>query len=112
MSISIQKVRDISVVIVNYERATIIIAEKFRSNVQSELNSGARKFIFDLSKCDFIDSTFLSALVVSLKRIAETNGELRVFGLKPAVQAMFQLTRLNKIFSIFNDEQEALNSLK
>ncbi len=112
MPISTQKVRDISIVIVDYERATIIVAEEFRSNVQSEIASGTKKFIFDLSKCNFIDSTFLSALIVSFKRIAETNGELRIFGLKPAVQAMFQLTRLTKIFSIFNDEQEALNSLR
>lgn len=110
MSILTQKRKDILIILIDLERATTVIAEKFKSIIQSEIESNGKKFIVDLSECEFIDSTFLSALVSSFKKIVNVGGELRIFGLKPAVNAMFQLTRLSKIFDIYFDEKEALNS--
>ncbi|PIQ10356.1 MAG: hypothetical protein COW71_03000 [Ignavibacteriales bacterium CG18_big_fil_WC_8_21_14_2_50_31_20] len=110
MSILTQKQKDILIVFVDIERATVLVADNFKSIIKNEIKLGGKKFIVDLSECDFIDSTFLSALVNSFKNIVEVGGELRVVGLKPAVNAMFQLTRLSKIFDIYFDEKEALNS--
>jgi len=110
MSILTQKQKDILIVFVDIERATVLVSDNFKSIIKNEIKLGCKKFIVDLSECDFIDSTFLSALVNSFKNIVEVGGELRVVGLKPAVNAMFQLTRLSKIFDIYFDEKEALNS--
>ena len=100
----------ISIIIVDIERATVINEKEFKDIVQLELNQGSEKFIFDLKSCDFIDSTFLSVLVTSYKRIAENKGQLKIVGFKPAVRSMFELTRLTKIFDIYEDEQTALMS--
>lgn len=110
MSIHSQKINNIAIILVDLERATTVVAESFKNSVQFQITSESRNFIFDLSKCEFIDSTFLSALVTSYKRIAENGGELRIVGLQPAVDSMFKLTRLSRIFDIFKDEKEALNS--
>jgi anti-sigma B factor antagonist len=112
MSILTEKIQGVSVILVDLERATTSVAESFKYNIKFEIASGSKKFIFDLSACEFIDSTFLSAMVTSYKRIAEADGDLRIVGLKAPVKAMFELTRLNKIFDIYSDEKEALNSLK
>ncbi|MDA3860289.1 MAG: STAS domain-containing protein [Melioribacteraceae bacterium] len=111
MPILTETIDGVSVILVDLERATNTVAESFKYNINFELAADSNKFIFDLSKCEFIDSTFLSALVISYKRIAEAGGKLRIVGLKPAVESMFQLTRLNKIFDVFADEKEALKSL-
>lgn len=110
MPILSQKINGISIILVDFERATTVVAESFKNNVQFEISSDNRNFIFDLSACEFIDSTFLSALVTTYKRIAENGGELRIVGLQPAVDAMFKLTRLSRIFDIYKDGKEALNS--
>jgi anti-sigma B factor antagonist len=110
VSIHSQKINNIAIILVDLERATTVVAESFKNSVQFQITSESRNFIFDLSKCEFIDSTFLSALVTSYKRIAENGGELRIVGLQPAVDSMFKLTRLSRIFDIFKDEKEALNS--
>ena len=112
MPILTQKIQGVSIILVDLERATTTVAESFKYTIKFELASDNKNFIFDLSTCDFIDSTFLSALVTSYKRIAEIGGKLRIVGLKPAVKSMFELTRLDKIFDIYSDEQEALKSLK
>ena len=110
MSIVVEKINDISVVLVDIERATVLDATDFNNRIKFELNKGSNKFIFDLNTCDFIDSTFLAALVTSYKRIAEKGGQLKIVGFKPAVQSMFELTQLSRIFDIYSDEQDALMS--
>ena len=111
MSIKTKNIKDISIITVDVDRATTIVAESFKNSVKFEIASESTKFIFNLSSCEFIDSTFLSALVTSYKRIVENGGALIIVGLKPPVKSMFQLTRLDKIFNIYIKEEEALNSL-
>jgi anti-anti-sigma factor len=110
MPIYIEMIEDVAIVLVDLERATVIDATDFNDRIQFELNKGSDKFIFDLNTCNFIDSTFLAALVASYKKIVEKKGQLKIVGFKPAVQSMFELTRLSRIFDIYNDEQKALMS--
>ena len=110
MAILLEKIENISIIIVDLDRATVIDENEFKNLVQFELDKGSEKFIFDLKSCNFIDSTFLAALVISYKKIAEQRGELRIVGFKPAVRSMFELTQLSRIFDIYEDEQQALMS--
>ncbi len=110
MPIVTENIRDISLVIADVDRATVLVAESLKNSIQFELASNNLKIIIDLSSCEFIDSTFLSALVTSYKRIAENGGVLKIVGLKPAVNSMFQLTRLSTIFDIYKTVEGALKS--
>lgn len=112
MPILVEKINNISVLIVDSDRATIVEAESFKEIVTFEINKGSTKFIFDLKTCDFIDSTFLAAIVTSYKHIVENGGELKIVGFKKAVHSMFELTQLSRIFDIYEDEQHALMSFR
>ena len=61
-------------------------------------------------ECEFIDSTFLGALVVSLKKITALSGDLRLVGFQPAVHSMFELTRMYRVFESFKTKDEAIRS--
>lgn len=110
MPIITENISNVSIVLADIKRATVIDAENFKNKVQLELDNGSIKFIFDLKTCEFIDSTFLAAIVISFKKIAQNNGQLKIVGFKPAVRSMFELTSLSKIFDIYDNEQEALMS--
>ena len=110
MPIITENISNVSIVLADIKRATVIDAENFKNKVQSELDNGSIKFIFDLKTCEFIDSTFLAAIVISFKNISKNNGQLKIVGFKPAVSSMFELTSLSKIFDIYDNEQEALMS--
>ncbi len=101
---------DIVVEIVNLTRATLKEAEEFKQTLSQDIEMGSRKIIVDLSDCEFIDSTFLGALVVTLKKISNIGGDLRLVGFQPAVHSMFELTRMYRVFEAYKTKEEAIKS--
>lgn len=101
---------DVVVLKVNLNRATLKEAEEFKITLASEIRSGYHNIVVDLSHCDFIDSTFLGTLVVTLKKVTSTGGDLRLVGFKPAVRSMFELTRMYRVFETFKTAAEAVKS--
>jgi anti-anti-sigma factor len=96
--------------VVNLTRATLKEAEEFKLILTADIESGWRKIVIDLTDCEFIDSTFLGALVVSLKKVTALGGDLRLIGFQPAVHSMFELTRMYRVFEAFKDREEAIKS--
>jgi len=66
--------------------------------------------IFECSKLDFIDSSALGALVSCLRKAIEQNGDVKLAQLSSKVSMVFELTKANKLFSIFNDTDSAIQS--
>ena len=96
--------------VVNISRATMKEAEDFKQILLTDIEAGWRKIVVDLTDCEFIDSTFLGALVVSLKRITGLGGDLKLVGFQDAVNTMFQLTRMFRVFETFSTKEEAVKS--
>ncbi|MGE5496987.1 MAG: STAS domain-containing protein [Syntrophothermus sp.] len=97
---------------VNIERATLKEAEDFKQILMSDISGGFKNLVVDLTNCEFIDSTFLGALVVSLKKVTATGGDLKLVGFQPAVRAMFELTRMFRVFETYMTLDEAVESYK
>jgi anti-anti-sigma regulatory factor len=45
-----------------------------------------------------------------LKRVTKLQGDVRLVGLKPQVLAMFELTRMFRVFQTYSDLQKAIKS--
>jgi anti-sigma B factor antagonist len=67
-------------------------------------------FIFDCKELDFIDSSGLGAIVSCLRKALEHHGDVKLAGLGAKVSMIFELTKAKKLFSIFSDRSEALQS--
>jgi anti-anti-sigma factor len=101
---------DIVVEVVNLSRATLKEAELFKKTLTEDIETGARKLVVDLSECEFIDSTFLGALVVTLKKITALGGDMKLIGFQPSVHSMFELTRMHRVFEAYPTKIEAIES--
>ena len=66
--------------------------------------------VVNLQDVWFVDSTGLATLVAGMKRSREKKGDLRICGLQQPVRMIFELTRLDKAFEIFNSEEEAVQA--
>ena len=71
-------------------------------------NTEGIKILVELSEVTFMDSTALAALVTGMKHSRSKNGDLYLCGLQQSVKIIFELTRLDKAFSIFENEHDAL----
>jgi anti-sigma B factor antagonist len=72
----------------------------FRTEINKLIEEGQKDFTFNFGKCDFIDSTGLGALVSIYKKCSEKGGSTKLKSLKPDVEKLFKLTRLDKVFEI------------
>lgn len=69
-----------------------------------------KKVVINLNGVGFIDSSGLSTLVKGLKRCRQNNGDLYLCNPQQAVSIIFELTRFDKAFTIFTDEQAAIEA--
>jgi anti-sigma B factor antagonist len=82
---------------------------EFRAEIATSLAQND-KVIIDLGNAIFIDSSGIGALVAISREFSKKGGELRLMALTPAVQTVFEITRLYRFFEIYDTEEEALAS--
>ena len=72
----------------------------------------AAKIVVDLEKVTYIDSSGLATLVEILKKTKSQNGRLGISGMSDKVKSLFEITKLDKLFSIFKTQQDAVAQIK
>lgn len=70
------------------------------------------QMVVNLSKVHFVDSTGLAVLVKGMKQQREQQGELVLCELQQPVRIIFELTKLDKMFTIYPTERDALQALR
>lgn len=82
-------------------------AAEIQTRFLGELNQGGQSFLLDLEKVSYIDSSGLAALVKFYKEVRTKGGTLALCSVQRDAMKIFQLTRLDKIFTIFPDQTAA-----
>ncbi len=105
-------VDDVIVIEVNLIRSSIDEAIAFRKIAEEEINSGHTKLVIDLSKCDYIDSTFFGALIMASGMMNDIGYKLKV--VKPAISGeyIFTTTHTLRLFDIYKTREEAIKSFE
>lgn len=70
----------------------------------------AAKLALNLAAIRYIDSSGIATLIEVLKDSQRLNKQFVLFGLSPAVEEVFRLTHVIRIFQVFQTEQEALGT--
>ena len=83
-----------------------------RDYIQKLLDGGERKFLLNLAEVDYIDSSGLGELVTSFTTVRNQGGELKLLDLTRRVRDLLQITKLLTVFEVFDNEAEALKSMK
>ena len=68
------------------------------------------KLLLDFSTVDHLSSAALGMLINANNRIKQKNGQLRLSNIKPQIYEVFVITKLNKLFKILPDRNEAMRS--
>ena len=86
------------------------VAADLKEGLNGKIDEGSSWLLINLTEVPYMDSAGLGVLVSGLKNTNRKSGDLRVYGLQPDVKNIFELTRLNKVFQIFDNEETALES--
>ncbi len=110
MSYSSYEKNGVLVVKIEEERLDASTAPDFKKYVLEYISEGKGRILLDLGKVDFIDSSGLGAIVTILKRVSE-NGDLCICNPTEPVKNMFKLTRMERVFRVFESENEAIEAM-
>jgi len=84
---------------------------RFREAMIDLIEAGAASLIISMMKVEYIDSSGLGALVGGLKRSSEHGGKIVIVCDNPQIRKVFEITGLEKVFPLFEDEKDAVNVL-
>lgn len=96
---------------VNLIRATMLEAQEIKTNLMEDIIDSNR-IIVDLRTCEYIDSTFLGALVYSNRKIKEQNGFLILLLDDSYLARTFLFNEIGKIFRVHNSLNAAIDEIK
>ena len=86
-------------------------APEFKQQLLEVIAQGAREVIVDLTNTTFIDSTTLGVLVGGVKRLRAQDGRLALVCSDRNITKIFEITGLDRVFTIYPTRAEALERL-
>jgi len=108
MLLTTTKEKDLLVVTLTTKEASLKNSEEFKTAMSQFLEEGHKKIVVDFRDVNYVDSSFLGALVSSLKLAMANHAEMFLSNLNKDVYNLLQLIRIDKVFTIYKDNEEAL----
>jgi len=68
--------------------------------------------IINFCNIKFLTSSALGLLIRVIKKIHETGGKLKLCSIDPKIFEVFTITRLDKVFDIYDSQAEAVESFE
>ena len=106
-----ETVNDIFIVTINLKRATIDEAGNLNKILSDEILNGRSKILIEMHSVEYIDSTFLGALVINFKKTHELNGKFGLIGFNASLHTFIQQMSLDRTFEMYTSREEALNNI-
>lgn len=69
-----------------------------------------RRLMIDMSEVPYIDSSGIGTFVEVYRRVAAYKGKMVFFGLNDRVKSVFEITKLDKFFTICDSEAQAVEA--
>ena len=86
----------------------IATAPKLREKLVELASQGAQQVVVDLNAVEFLDSTGLGVLIGGMKRLRGLDGDLTLVCTQPRILKVFEITGLNRAFTIYESVDSAV----
>ncbi len=88
------------------DRLNATIAPEVKAELTAALSATGTKLVLNLSNISFIDSTGIGTLISALKTARQNDGSFQLCCVKTEVMSLLRLMKLDKIFDIFESEEQ------
>jgi anti-sigma B factor antagonist len=92
--------------------ADLFTAPELKEALSNALDDGAKEVLVDLSDATFIDSTTLGVLIGTVRKLRPRGGTVAIVCRDPNISRIFEITRLDQVFPIFESADEGLAFLR
>jgi anti-sigma B factor antagonist len=82
----------------------------FRGELDRLVKAGQLRVALNLADLRELDTIGLGTLLFALAKLRKAGGTLVVFNIKPAHIELLTATKLESVFEVFHDEQDAIDS--
>jgi anti-sigma B factor antagonist len=89
------------------ENTNAPVMELLKQNIET----GTTKVVFNLSEMKFINSTGLGMLMTALTKSRNAGGDLALSGVPDQMKKLLQMTKLETVFTVCEDEKSAIQFL-
>ncbi len=83
------------------------VAEQLFSLVDDQ---NLNRLLLNFSNVQFLSSAALGKLINLRKKVINANGQLKLCSIQPDLFEVFKLTKLDRVFDIYKEEEKALES--
>lgn len=83
---------------------------RFREEILKNLGADLFRVVLDFKGVSFIDSACLGVLVSLLRKLKAQGGDVRISNPQEEVRSIFQITRMDRLFRVFDQVDEAVKS--
>ena len=87
-------------------------AVTLREAILKLLEDGDRKLVMNLAEVDYVDSGGLGELITAFTTVRARGGQLKLLNLTRRIQDLLQITKLLTVFDSFDNESEAIKSMR
>ena len=81
---------------------------KLKNTFKEILDRNYRKALLNFDEVEYIDSLGIAALIEFAKTLSEIQGVMFLSNLSPNIRPIFGITKLERIFHIYDTEDDAL----
>jgi len=110
VNINVRKQEDIAILDLEGNLVLGPAVATFRDQIQDLLEAGQKKFLINLIRVAFVDSSGIGAMVGAHTGIESAGGICKFSGAQPRVQQALKLTHMREIFDMHEKEASALTS--
>ncbi len=86
-------------------------APEFKAQLLDVIGKGGKQVVVDFTDTTFIDSTTLGVLVGGVKRLRTNDGELSLVCNDRNITKIFEITGLDRVFTIYPTRGEAIDQI-
>jgi anti-anti-sigma factor len=81
---------------------------ELRKSFDALVKKNEKKVLVEFTSVTYIDSSGLATLIEMFQRLKKTGGQMRFSGMNQKIKNTFEITKLNKLFEIFENKEAAL----
>jgi len=108
MKYSVEKINEVLVITLNGNLEGGPDTYKIKDEVTTALEAGSRKFVIDMGKASFVNSTGIGVLVACYTSVTNSAGQIAVCSVSDKARRAFVVTGVWNLFQSYDSIEDAI----